>query len=707
MKRGYRACIRQRDSSDCGPACLASVMAYHGFRETVSQLRLTSGTDHLGTSMLGMIRALKTAGFEAKGLQGSPDHLEKLPLPFIAHTILQEGMHHYICVYGINGRRVRVMDPSSGKLTSWKWELFRKQWSGSVIALVPGSPSPVKEKATSHRKRILQLLSPLRGPVIQALISAMLYTLLGLSGSIYLGKLTDHVFVTHNRGLLNLMSLTMVVITLLMIYFSVLKRVIMLKTGQVIDNQLIASYYRHLLGLPQRFFDSMKTGEIISRINDAVKIRAFINEAAVGIVVNLLILLFSFGFMFAIHPPLALVMSGIIPLFALIYYLFNRQNTRTERRVMERAATMEEQLVESLQSSTYLKQYNLGNLAREKTEWSLNRLLDSLYRSGINAISASGGIETLNRLFTIILLWAGSCLVMDGSITPGKLLTFYALTGYFTGPVSGLIGANRAWQNARIAADRLFEIFDLESEETRGKPSIKREQFGDIVLSGVSFSHGTRDKLFEGLELTIPAGKVTAITGPSGSGKSTVASLVQHLYPVQKGHITVNGCDTRHFNLESIRALMGVVPQQVTFLNGSILENVAPGVAEPDISRVTRLIKSVGLITMITSLPGGFHHRLTSNGSNLSGGERQRLALARALYRDPMLLILDEATASLDPLSELYVNRLLLGLKELSQTMLLITHKKQYTALADLVYELDQGKVRLHPCPRQEPCPVP
>jgi ATP-binding cassette subfamily B protein len=296
---------------------------------------------------------------------------------------------------------------------------------------------------------------------------------------------------------------------------------------------------------------------------------------------------------------------------------------------------------------------------------------------------------------------------MDGSLTPGKLLTFYALTGYFTGPVSGLVGANKAWQNARIAADRLFEIFDLEREEPRGRPSLKREQFGDIVLSGISFSHGTRGRLLEELELTIPAGKVTAITGPSGSGKSTVASLVQHLYPVEKGQITINGCDTRHFSRESIRALMGVVPQQVTFLNGSILDNVAPGEADPDISRVTRLMKAVGLMPMVTSLPGGFHHRLTGNGSNLSGGERQRLALARALYREPLLLILDEATASLDPLSEMYVNRLLLGLKEHSQTMLLITHKKQYTALADLVYELGQGKARWCPCSLHEPCPVP
>jgi ATP-binding cassette subfamily B protein len=494
-------------------------------------------------------------------------------------------------------------------------------------------------------------------------------------------------------GLLNLMSLVMLWITLLMVYLSVARNITMVRTGQVIDNQLIISYYRHLFSLAQRFFDTMKTGEIISRVSDAVKIRGFINDAAIGIAVNLMILVFSFVTMFLLHAKLALFMLAIIPLYAIIYYIFNRRNSRIEREVMERSASLEDHFVESLQASTHIRQYNLEQVNRRRAEKRLNRLLDTVYRSGINSITATGSTEAVNRLFTIILLWLGSFFVIGGSLTAGQLLTFYALVGYFTGPVSGLIGANKTYQNAMIAADRLFEIFHLEPEQPPGKPSFKREQFGDITLHGVNFSYGTRGKLLEELDLTIREGKVTALTGASGSGKSTVASLVQHLYPADSGHITINGCDTRYFSKESIRLLMGVVPQQISFLSGSLLENIAPGEKDPDLALITNLLRDVGLLPFIGSLPHGLETIISGNGSNLSGGERQRLALVRSLYRKPALLILDEATSSLDPVSEVYVNRTLLGLKEQSQTILLITHKSPYVSLADHLYEVQGGRV--------------
>jgi ABC-type bacteriocin/lantibiotic exporter with double-glycine peptidase domain len=694
MKRGRKINIRQRDTTDCGPACIASVMAHYGYRVPVSLIRQSAGTNSDGTSMYGMVRALQQFNFEAKGLKGTAAHLDKLPRPFIAHMIQPSGSHHYVCVFGVDGRGLRIMDPSTGTTSRWSSDAFRKCWSGSVIAMVPGTDQQLSHAGMTNRARLILLFRPIWKPVVRALVSAMLCTILGLSSSIYLGKLTDHVFVTHNAGLLNLMSLAMVWITLLMVYLSVSKNLTMLKTGQVIDNQLIVSYYRHLFRLPQRFFDSMKTGEIISRVNDAVKIRGFINDSAIGLTVNLLTLVFSFGTMFLIHPKLAVIMLSVIPFYVSIYTLFNYRNKRIERKVMEDTASLEDYFVESLEASKHIRQYNLHHVARQRTEQRLNRLLDTLYRSGINAITAGTGTDTVNRLFMIILLWAGSFFVISGSMSPGRLLTFYALMGYLTGPVSGLIGANKAYQNALIAADRLFEIFHLECEDPPGRQSFPRDQFGDIVLKGVSFSYGSRERLIEDLDLTIRAGRTTALTGASGSGKSTVAALVQQLYPLEEGQMTINGCDTRHFSKESLRSMMGVVPQQVSFLRGSILENLAPGENEPDLGRVTRLIGEVGLLPFIEALPGGLDAMLTNNGANLSGGERQRLALVRALYRDPALLILDEVTSSLDPLSERYVNRLLSGLKEQSRTILLITHKVQYASLADHLFVMEKGRIK-------------
>jgi len=694
MRGDRKISIRQRDQSDCGPACIASVLSFYGLKVPVARIRQEAGTDREGTSMWGMIKVLEHFNFESKGLKGSTEHLSRLPLPFIAHIKHLDGMQHYVCIYKVSPRGLRIMDPAEGSIRLWDRTEFDKKWSGAVIALVRGINKPEIELESNQKTKLLRLLYPVWKPLVQAMISAMVYTILGLSTSLYIGKLTDHVFISHNTGLLNLMSSAMVLIVLIMIYLFFVKSVITLKTGQVIDNQLIASYYRHIFRLPQQFFSSMKTGEILSRINDAVKIRGFINDAIIGILVNAMTVIFSFATMFFLNWRLALVMIGIIPLYILIYLFYNSRNRSIERTVMEQAASFESQLVESLQSSEHIKQNNLKGRMQQITEEKLNKLLETLYRSGLNSIAVSGSTELINRLFTITLLWIGTCFVIRQDITAGKLISFYALLGYFTGPVASLIGANKTYQNALIASDRLFEIFQLKPEQNRGKPSFKAMDFGDIVFRNVSFSYGCRGQIIKDLNLTLEAGKVTLLKGASGSGKSTVASLLQHLYPVSAGSITINGYESRHFSLESIRSLMGVVPQQIRFLSGSLIDNLAPSDPHPDIKKILDLLNAVGLLPLIESLPQGLDTRLSENGANFSGGERQRLALVRALYLKPALLIMDEATSSLDPVSACHVNRLLLELKTGSQTIMLITHKEQNTALADKILILENGVLR-------------
>jgi ATP-binding cassette subfamily B protein len=669
-------------------------MLYYGLKVPVARIRQEACTDREGTSMWGMIKVLEHFHFESKGLKGSPEHLSNLPLPCIAHIQHPDGMQHYVCIYKVDDRKLRVMDPADGQMRLWDRKEFEKKWSGAVIALVRGISSREAIPESGGKTRLVRLLYPVWKPVLQAMISALVFTILGLSTSLYIGKLTDYVFVSFNTGLLNLMSSVMVLIALLMIYLFFVRSVITLKTGQVIDNQLIASYYRHIFKLPQQFFSSMKTGEIISRISDAVKIRGFINDSIIGILVNAMIVVFSFTCMFFLNWRLALLMAGIIPLYLLLYLLYNNWNKSIERKVMEQSASFESQLVESLQSSAYIKQHGLKGKMQHITEEKLNKLLETVYRSGMNSIAVSGSTDLINRLFTIALLWAGSYFVISQTLTPGKLISFYALLGYFTGPVGNLIGANKTYQNALIAADRLFEIFQLDPEEAPGKPAFVPSDFGDIVFKNVCFSYGTRAPVINYLSLTIEARKVTLIKGTSGSGKSTVASLVQHLYTASSGSITINGYESRHFSLDSIRALMGVVPQHISFLSGSLMDNLAPDDRNPDIKRILDLLNGVGLIPLIESLPLGLNTRLTENGANFSGGERQRLAIVRALYRKPALLILDEATSSLDPESAYHVHRFLLELKACAQTMLLITHKQQNMALADHILVLDKGKLR-------------
>ena len=255
----------------------------------------------------------------------------------------------------------------------------------------------------------------------------------------------------------------------------------------------------------------MRVGEIISRVNDAVKIRAFINDVSISLVVNVFVVIFSFILMFVYSWKLALIILITIPLYVVIYLIVNRLNKKQERKVMEDSAELESQLVESLNSVKTIKQFGIEDFTNIKTENRFIKLLNTIYRSGINSIFSNESSGSVNLLFTIILLWVGSYLVLDNELTAGTLFSFYAIIGYFTSPVSSLIGVNKTVQNALIAADRLFEIMDLERESEDGKMEFTPKMNGDILFDNISFTYGTRAKVFENFSLQIPQGKIAAI----------------------------------------------------------------------------------------------------------------------------------------------------------------------------------------------------
>lgn len=272
-------------------------------------------------------------------------------------------------------------------------------------------------------------------------------------------------------------------------------------------------------------------------------------------------------------------------------------------------------------------------------------------------------------------------------------MSFYAIIGYFTGPVSSLIGANKSFQNALIAADRLFEIMDLEGEDEQDKLEIGRDELGDIQFKGVRFRYGTRETVFEDLNLTMIKGDITAIVGESGSGKSTIAAILKRLYPVDDGKVLLGAYDLSSIRQESLNELVGIVPQQVDLFAGSVVENIALGEFEPDTKRIMKLAHELGVLDFINELPGGFGSHLGENGVNLSGGQRQRLAILRALYPDPEIIIFDEATSALDARSEELVIQTMLRLKDQGKTVITISHRLSSVTMSDQIIVLERGKI--------------
>ena len=685
--------IKQHDMRDCGAACLASVAGHYGLQLPIAKIRQLCHTDKRGTNALGLIQGLEQMGFNAKGVKASLENLPQAPLPAIAHTIFKEQYQHYVVIYKIYKGKISVMNPAYGKIETYTTEEFAKIWTGVLILLEPNEYFEQRNEKTGLYQRFYQLIQPHRSILLQALVGAIFYTLLGLSTSIYIQKITDYVLVDGNRRLLNLLSLIMIVLLLFQIFLGVMKSVLTLQTGQKIDKYLILGYYKHLLKLPQRFFDTMRVGEIISRVNDAVKIRTFINDVSIQIVVNVFIVLFSFALMFTYYWKLALIVALVIPFYLGIYAITNWLNKKVERRMMEESAELESHLVESLNAVKTIKQFGAEFYANNKTDIHFSTLLKTIYKSVLNSLFSGNASEFVSRIFTIVLLWVGAGYVIDREITPGELLSFYALVGYFTSPVSQLIGMNKSIQNALIASDRLFEIMDLEQEEVTDKIELTAEQIGNINFENVNFSYGSRREVFKDFSCVIEKGKTTAIVGESGSGKTTLATLIQNLYPVNSGKITIGDYEVQYLSHYSLRTLIGVVPQQIDLFSGNVIENIAFGEDFPDMQRVIDLTKQLGILSFIEQLPNGFQTHLGENGSQLSGGQRQRIAIARALYKNPEILILDEATSSLDTDSEQVIQATLNELKRTGKTLIVIAHRLSTIAHSDTILVLRNGQL--------------
>jgi ABC-type bacteriocin/lantibiotic exporter with double-glycine peptidase domain len=685
--------FKQRDRTDCGAACFAWICDHYGLRLPIARLRGELGTNRAGTNAAALVNAAQRLGFTARGVKGPPEALATVPLPAIAHCLVENRLLHYVVLVEWRRGYARVMDPAVGRVEKWPPDKFKAAWSGVLILLAPGERFEAGDRTVPPWRRLWALLRPHRSIVLQCLLSAIVTTVLGLGMSVYVQKIVDQVIPDGNRPLLNLLGIAMLVILALKLLLGWGQSMMSLRLAQKIDAALILAYYRHLLRLPQPFFDAMRVGEITSRIADAVKVRQFLNQTLLNLVLNPLILLFSLGAMFIWSWQLALVSLLLIPANVLIYWVVDRLNREYQRKAMERSADFEAELVESLGAQPVVRSFRLEEHAALKTEARLIRLLKTTWVAAWAGTATHSAATLITQAYLIGLLWLGAGLVLEAGLTPGQLMSCYTLAGYLASPVLALIGANASIQEALIATDRLFEVMDLEIESDRGGIDLGLDGGADIRFEQVAFKHAGRSATLQDITVTLPRGAISVLVGDSGSGKSTLLALLQRLYEPQAGRILISDHDIRYYTLASLRRNLAVVHQQPQLLSGTILENLAPGDYQPDMRRLVALCREVGILEFVESLPQGFLTVLSENGTGLSGGQRQRLAMVRALYQDAPILLLDEPASALDAGAELQLLAVLRRLRAAGRTIVVATHTVRLLGLADLVVTVSGGRI--------------
>ncbi|GMK41990.1 bacteriocin cleavage/export ABC transporter [Paenibacillus sp. CCS19] len=679
---------------DCGAACLATVSKQYGLQTSVARIREVAGTDKYGTNAYGMIKAAEQLGFTAKGVKGDKDALfSEFPLPAIAHVIIDQSLLHYVVIHSVTKKKVIIADPAKGLVTYTPEEFFNI-WTGVLILLVP---APAFKKGNDTRGlfgRFFHLLLPQRRMLFSIFLTSLLFTLLGILGSFYFKMLLDEIVPYNMERTLTVLSIGIIALTLFKIILAAFRSHLLLQLSQKLDVSLILGYYHHVLSLPMNFFGTRKTGEVLSRLMDASKVRDAISGATLSIMIDSLMVVAGGIILYTQNAFLFGITATLVPLYAIIVWAFNKPFERMNRKQMENNALLTSYLVESVNGIETIKAYTAEQHASFETEKKFIVLLRSIFRLGFwfNVQSSLKGF--VQAIGGVIILWVGAVQVLHGHMTLGQLITFNALLAYFLEPIQNLINLQASLQTAIVAADRLGEILELDAEKSAEEDRKMRPQSlrGDIKLQQVDFRYGTRQLTLKDINISIRAGEKIALVGESGSGKTTLVKLLLRFYNAEKGDILINENNIMDIHMDTLRSRSAYISQDTFFFSGTIAENLILGAEDkPPMEQVIDAAKQAKAHEFINQMPLRYDTMLEENASNLSGGQRQRLAIARALLKNPDVLILDEATSNLDTTTERAVSETINALQGI--TAIIIAHRLSTIMRCDRIFVLEQGAV--------------
>lgn len=708
-------CIRQHDAMDCGPVCLAMVCANYGVDMSVDKLREACHLTRDGVSLLGIADAAEGIGFHTVGVRLTWKQLcDEVSFPCIVHW----NQNHFVVVYGVRRRGgesfICVADPAEG-LLDYPMEVFLTSWlsisghngqleQGIALLLEPTSDLHIhtNDKARSRPNgmrtglmRLFAYVRPHRRKMAFILLSMAVGSILSMLLPYVTQTLVDRGVSSGNLGLVKMMLLAQLCIVLGQLGADMIRGTLMLHVTARVSVSVASAFLAKLMRLPLSFFDSRRTGDILQRIQDNERIRDFLTESVLGMVMSAAVFV-VYGIVLCGY---GMNLFGVFLLGSVLYVVWVLILLRKRRKLdfmrFQAAAANQGTLVQLVEGMQEIRL-----IGCEKTKrWDWERIQGRLFRIGIKGLSllqlqqAVGVFLDQGKNALISFLAARA--VIEGDMTLGMMTALTYVLGQLNAPVSQFVAFVRSWQDARIAMERLEEVSNRPDEES-AEANYLREipSNGDLTLQGVTFHYeGPHSpKALDEVTLHIPHGKVTAVVGASGSGKTTLLKLLLGFYFPTQGKILLAGRKLGEYSPSAWHAACGCVMQEGFIFSDSIAGNIAPGEETLDMVRIRRAARIANLSEWVESLPMGYHTRIGSDGVSVSGGQRQRILIARAAYRNAPFLFLDEATNALDACNERTIIERLGRLFQ-GKTVLVIAHRLSTVKDADNIVVLDGGKL--------------
>ena len=691
-KKHYRP---QMDQMDCGVASLAMVFGYFGSYYSLASLRELAKTTTNGTTALGLVKVAEELGFETQAIQADMSlfDLPDLTFPFIVHVLKEGELLHYYVVTGRDKQNIHIADPDPEvRLTKLSRERFEEEWTGTTIFVAP-SPNyqPHKDKNQSLTSFLLILINQ-KGLITNIILATVLVTLINIVGSYYLQSIIDTYVPNQTSSTLSIISICLVIVYALQQILSFAQDYLLIILGQRLSIDVILSYVKHIFNLPMSFFATRRTGEIVSRFTDANSIIDALASTTISIFLDISMMLIISIILFLQNSNLFFISLLGLPIYALIIIAFMKPFEKMNRDTMEANATLSSSIIEDINGIETIK-----SLASEKTRYQkLDREFVDYLKRSFTYSRAESQQKALKKfaqlLLNVCVLWMGANFVMDGKMSLGQLITYNTLLYYFTNPLENIINLQTKLQTAQVANSRLNEVYRVKSE-FEGQKMVEDLSMvqGDMTFKGIHYKYDYGQDILSDINLIIKHGSKIALVGVSGSGKSTLAKMMVNFFNPSQGEIRLGDMNLNQIDKKSLRQHINYLPQQPYVFNGTILENLLLGAKEGTTQEdILRAVELAEIREDIERMPLNYQTELTSDGTGISGGQRQRIALARALLTDAPILILDEATSSLDILTE---KRIVDNLMNLDKTLIFIAHRLTIAERVEKVIVLDRGKI--------------
>jgi ATP-binding cassette, subfamily B, bacterial CvaB/MchF/RaxB len=678
----------QTEVAECGLTCLAMIAAFYGHEFDLNTLRRRFPISAKGVTLKALIEVASRLGFSSRPLRLEPVHLKELRLPAILHWDL----NHFVVLKSVGRSKVTIHDPAIG-LRSYSLDELSEHMTGVALEL---TPTPKFEKKREiERLRITALIGRVAefGRAIgQALVLSIIVQLFVLVSPFYMQIAVDDAVGKGDGGLLVALAIGFGLFTLINVAATALRSFVSLQLGNVITFQMVVGLFHHLMRLPLPYFERRHIGDLISRFTATQPIKDLITEGLVAVLVDGLMAIATLALMIVYSWLLALIsLAAIVVYVALRLAAIGALRRRTEDQIQARAR-QDSTFIETVRAVQTIKLF--GREAEREGVWQ-NRyagFVNSGIKLGRLQISFRAANDLIFGIENVATIYLGARLAIDGALTVGMLFAYMAYKQQFLDKAARLIEKMIDLRMLDLYLERLGDIALAERERGLDAPSHSaRTLVGAIEVRNASFRYSeTEPYVLESATLRIEPGEFVAITGPSGGGKTTLMKLMLGLFEPSSGEILVDGYTIGALGVANLREQVGVVMQDDQLLSGSIQENVSFFDTVVDPAWVQRCAEAAGIHNDIMRMPMGYHTLVGDMGGALSGGQRQRILLARALYRKPRILFLDEGTSHLDPAMEEQVNA---AIAKLAITRVTIAHRPQTVAAADRILVVHQGRV--------------